>query len=353
MRPTTLWLGSPLLLLGGYLGLWPAPIEPVAWQPPAAPALEGAYALNDRLAAIEWRARELPGPEAITFDASGYAVMGTLDGRIVRASATTGETLETIVHTGGRPLGLEYDPAGRLVVADADLGLLRLEGGTIETLATGEGGVPFRFTDDLDIARDGTIYFTDASSRHSVHEFAHDILEHGPSGRLLAYHPESRRVERLIGGLCFANGVALGPDERFVVVVETASYRVTRRWLRGPKAGTSEVFIENLPGFPDNITYSPNRRVFWLAIGSPRDPVVDMLGPWPWLRKVISRLPKAIQPAPQRHAFVLALDEEGRPVESLQHHAPSSYSPIASVIEHDGWLYLGSFVRQGHGRLKL
>jgi hypothetical protein len=37
----------------------------------------------------------------------------------------------------------------------------------------------------------------------------------------------------------------------------------------------------------------------------------------------------------------------------LQHRAPDSYSPIASALERDGWLYLGSFAREGVARLKL
>jgi sugar lactone lactonase YvrE len=36
--------------------------------------------------------------------------------------------------------------------------------GAIEVLATEADGVPFGFTNDVDIAPDGTIYFTDASS---------------------------------------------------------------------------------------------------------------------------------------------------------------------------------------------
>ncbi|UWN52033.1 hypothetical protein ASALC70_04271 [Alcanivorax sp. ALC70] len=37
-------------VLAAYLLFWPVPIEPVAWDAPRAPALEGDYAVNDRLA---------------------------------------------------------------------------------------------------------------------------------------------------------------------------------------------------------------------------------------------------------------------------------------------------------------
>ena len=71
------------------------------------------------------------------------------------------------------------------------------------------------------------------------------------------------------------------------------------------------------------------------------------------VRKLISRLPAVLRPGPERHAYVLAVDEDGRLVESLQYRAPDSYSPVSSVVEHEGFLYLGSFARQGYGRVKL
>jgi hypothetical protein len=257
-----------------------------------------------------------------------------------------------LAQTGGRPLGLHHDAGGKLIVADANKGLLSVAEGKVTILAAEAAGVRFAFTDDLTIGQDGTIYFTDASSRWPVAKFTMDILEHRGSGRLLAYHPDTGKTEVLLKDLFFANGVALGPDEAYVLVTETSSYRVRRYWLRGGKAGQNDVFVDNLPGFPDNLTWSPTRKVFWVAIGSPRDPVLDKLGPHPLLRKMVARLPKALQPAPKRHAWVIGLDEKGTIVSDLQHVSPSSYSPIASVVEHDGWLYLGSFVRGGLARVK-
>jgi hypothetical protein len=145
--------------------------------------------------------------------------------------------------------------------------------------------------------------------------------------------------------------VALGPDDAYVLVAETGSYRVRRYWLRGELAGKSDVFMDNLPGFPDNITWSSTRRAFWLAMATPRDSGLDRLGPYPILRKVVARLPSALQPKPKRHAWVVALDEKTAVTADLQYASDNSYSPIASVIEHDGWLYLGSFSHPGVARV--
>lgn len=342
-----------LVGVGGYLAFGPTHLEPVAWEAPPPTPLEGVYAPNERLKSVEWWAKGLIGPEAVTFDPQGRLVTGLKDGRIVRL-APGSDDATLVADTKGRPLAMAYHPDGRLIICDAHKGLMALsEGGALEVLSSGEGGVPFRFVDDLAIAKDGVIYFSDASSRYTFESFVDDLMEHQLTGRLLKYDPATKQTTRLADGFSFANGVALGPDEAYVVLSETGAYRLWRVWLTGEKAGQKEVFLDALPGFPDNVRYSPARHVFWVAIGSPRNPLVDRLSGSPGLRKALSRLPKAVQPAPERHAFVLAVDEAGRPVESLQYRAKDSYSPIASAVEHDGWLYLGSFAREGVARVRL
>ncbi len=340
------------LALFGFLFLAPSALEPQAWVPPEPMAMTGVFALNDRLKPVEWWARQLVGPEAVAFDAQGRLVTGLADGRVVRL-AVGSDAAEVLVDTHGRPLALAYHPDGRLIICDAHRGLLALDlQGKLETLATTEGGVPFKFTDDLDIDADGVIYFSDASAHFSVEHFTEDLLEHQTSGRLLKYDPATKQVTRLGEGLSFANGVALGPDAQWVVVAEMGAYRLWKIWLKGERAGQKELFIV-LPGFPDNVRYSKSRRVFWVALGSPRNPLVDSLAGWPSVRKAIARLPKAVQPAPERHAFVVAVDENGQAVETLQYRAADSYSPVSTVLEHDGWLYLGSFIRDGVARVRI
>lgn len=61
----------------------------------------------------------------------------------------------------------------------------------------------------------------------------------------LTYHALS-----LICACRYANGVALSPDESFVAVAETSQFRVMRFWLKGPKAGQTDVLLDATPGFP-------------------------------------------------------------------------------------------------------
>lgn len=344
-----------LLALTGLLVLaWLlSPVEPVAWKPPPRVPLEGPYAPNERLQPIEWWAKQLIGPEAITIAPDGQLLAGLKDGRIVKLKVGV-DTPEVIADTKGRPLALAQHPDGRLIICDAHAGLLALDGsGKLETLATAQGGIPFNFVDDLAIAKDGTIYFSDASARNSIEHFTEDLLEHQTTGRVLKYVPGSKELTRVAGGFSFANGVALSGDESFLVVAETGTYQLWRIWLQGPKAGQKELFTDSLPGFPDNVRWSASRQGFWVAIGSLRKPEMDLLADWPNVRRIVAALPEALLPKPARQSYVLLVDLEGKPVESFQRDAPDSYSPIACATEHEGWLYLGSFAREGVARFKL
>jgi len=356
-----------LLLLGAlcaivllYLFFWPVPISPQAWSPPPAPPLSGQYQQNSRLAGVErlslGTGATRPGtgfaPEDVALDAQNRIYSGLDDGRIMRLQAD-GTSPEVFSNTHGRPLGLAFDPNGNLIVADAIKGLLSIApDGSVTVLTTSADTLPFGCTNDLDVAADGTIYFTDASSKFPLSNFTADLLEHRGNGRFLAYDPKTKTTRTLLGDLSFANGVAISPDQSFVLVVETGAYRIHRVWLTGAKRSQAEIFIDNLPGFPDGIS-SNGKDKFWLALVTPRDTALDKLLPHPFLRKVVARLPKFLQPAPKRYGFVLGLDPNGRVVENLQDGSPECYAQIANAVERQGSLYFGSIGESALGRYRL
>ncbi len=349
-----------VVLVVAYLLVFPVPISPGAWNPPTAPALAGQYQQNSRLNTIErlslGTGQPRPGagfaPEDVAIDAEGRIYTGLDDGRIMRLQADGMHPAEfTNIH--GRPLGLVFDTNGNLIVADANEGLLSIaRDGSVSVLTKSADGIPFGCTNDLDVAADGTIYFTDASSKFPLANFTADILEHQGNGRLLAYDPKTKATRTLMKDLYFANGIAVSPDQTFLLVAETGTYRVHRFWLTGPRQGQSEIFIDNLPGFPDGIS-SNGKDKFWLALVTPRDATLDKLLPHPFLRKVVYRLPKFVQPAPKRYSFVLGLDMNGKIVENLQNPAPDCYAEIANAVEHNGSLYFGSIGESTVGRFRL
>src|SRR6185295_9915052 len=162
-----------------YLLFWPVQISPVAWSPLSAPSLTAQYQQNSLLATTErlslGTGSPAPGtgfgPEDVALDAEGRIYTGLDDGRIMRLQ-TDGTKPEVFSNTHGRPLGLAFDPTGNLIIADAIKGLLSVaRDGAITVLATEADGLPFGCTNDLDVAADGTIYFTDASSKFPLTNF--------------------------------------------------------------------------------------------------------------------------------------------------------------------------------------
>jgi len=332
-----------LAVIAGYLLLWPVPIEPVAWRAPIAPALDGPFAQNDLLGgAVSLGVDQGIGPEDVAIDGRGNLYVGYEDGRVVRFRPD-GSGPQLLADTQGRPLGLDFAPDGNLIVADGYRGLLSISpAGAITVLSQGAGGIAFGFTDDVDVASDGRIYFSDASSKFGPAMKARDdIMEHGGHGRLLRYDPKSGQTEVLLDGLQFANGVALSRNEDFVLVNETGSYRITRYWLSGERAGQHDVFFANLPGIPDGISAN-GRGTFWVALFSPRNALLDGMSDKPFLRKVAFRLPGILQPQPAHHGFVLGLDEDATVTHNLQGTGPDTFAPITSVEQHGDTLYLGS-----------
>jgi sugar lactone lactonase YvrE len=335
-----------------YMLFWPVPVDPASWTPPALPELTGVYEPNTSLAAVERLGAGVGfGPECVVIDERGRLYAGMEDGRIMRFAAD-GSNPELFADTGGRPAGMNFDATGALIVADAFKGLLSISlNGTITVLTNEIDGQPILFANNLDIAADSTIYFSEASTKFTYDEVMLDGMEHRPYGRLLSYKPESQTTQLELDGLYFANGVAVSPDQSFVLVVETWKYRVRRYWLTGPKQGESDIFVDNLPGFPDNIT-SNGEDTFWLALvkGPEVRQSIDSLLPRPFLRKIILRLPESPM---ARYGFVLGLDMNGHVVQNLQDPTGEKYADITNATEHAGMLYLGSIDEDAIGRLPI
>lgn len=331
---------------GLYLAAWPVPVDPVAWRAPEDRGLTGAFAVNERLAgagAIDLGAYEGPEDVAVGQDGALYATASS--GKILRIEKDSGEVSD-FADTGGRPLGIESLSDGSFIVANAYSGIQAVSPqGVVTNLLTEIDGEPLAYADDLAVARDGVVYFSDASTkfgaeaRGGTYEASLlDILEHGAHGRVIAFDPRSGDARVLVDGLNFANGVAISADERFLLVAETGSYRILRHWLQGPDAGTTEVILDNLPGFPDNINSGTEGR-FWVGLVAPRDAKLDGLSDKPFLRKVVQRLPAFLRPQAVPSSHVIAIDGDGEVLLSLQDPA-AAYPAMTGGCETGQRLYL-------------
>ena len=357
-----LFIVLAVLLAGiAYLVLWPVPVKPQSWNAPVSTGYVGEYAPNEQLKNLDL----IPlaphhGPE----DAAARLVDGHLrifvavhDGNILQIDPEA-RTSQVFAKTNGRPLGLEFDKDNNLIVADAYRGILSVSpDGKVTVLTdTADDGSPIRYADDLDVASDGRIFFSDASTRFGAKEAKGTLqgsllalMEHSNDGRLMVYDPKDGTTSTVLDGLTFPNGVAMCPEDICVLLNETGTYAVKRVWLDGSKAKKVDNLFENLPGFPDNLNRAPDGS-FWLGLASPRSSALDKLSAKPFLRKVVQRLPAAMRPKAQNYGFVMNFSLDGHIINMLQD--PSGAYPVTTGVldAGDGWLYITSLSAKSLGR---
>jgi len=281
------------------------------------------------------------GPEDVLVDGGGRVYAGLADGRVVRLDPA-GAPPVTVARLPGRPLGLEFLGDDELLVCASDAGLLAvsLDGGGVRTLTDRVAGRRMIAVNNAAVAGDGTVYFTDSSTRFPVPEWRADLVQRTRSGRLLRRAPDGV-VTELLGGLEFANGVALAADGSWVAVAETGACRLHRVWLTGQDAGRSEIFVDGLSGYPDNLALGSDGLV-WVALPSQRTALLTRVQRLPSAaRTLIRRVPARMQPRPKPTVSVVAVDDGGRIVHELR-GVIDGFLLLTGVREVDGTLWFGS-----------
>jgi sugar lactone lactonase YvrE len=315
-------------------------IDPVRWTPPPVDPLP-------RFAPAELTIVPMPGdaPEDVVVDVDGNLWTGLVDGRIVRV--TPGGTTHVVADTGGRPLGLHVARDGRLLICDSHRGLLALDPrtGVLESLVTHVDGRPLKFCSNVAETADGTIYFTESTSRFHYEHFKAAVLEARGTGGLYRLDVDGT-VTTLVDGLYFANGLTTTTDA--LVFAETQGRRLSKYWLTGPHQGTVTSLAVNLSGMPDNISTGADGRI-WVALVCPVNTAADFLASRaPALRKLLWRLPEALQPRMPDEVWAVAFDPvDGAAVAGLrlQHR---QFGQVTGLVEHDGRLWMSSI---GHPAL--
>lgn len=328
MRRALKWLLAAAALIAAYLLFWPTPLDPYAWTPPLNPGTGpgSPFRPTQQLRSDEDLAATVIqtkfgdagrpvnfGPEDVAVrPGEGRVYTGIGDGSILSIDPASGET-RFFANTGGRPLGVTFDASGdTLYVADAKLGLLSVDrAGSVTVLANSADGEPATFADNLDVEGDGTVWYSAPTRQHTLAQVALDVWDSRPSGRLLRYDPATRTANVVLDNLFYANGVAVAQDDSFVLVAEFLAFRITRYWLDGERKGTHDVFADGLPGYPDNITRTPDGH-FLVGLSLERVPGLDKQRPHPWMVKVIYRLPAFLKPKPQFPGYLMEFDATGR-----------------------------------------
>lgn len=312
------------------------PIDPVRWTPPPVGELP-------LFGAAELTVVPMPGdaPEDVVVDAAGRLWTGLIDGRVVRVTPDGAATV--VAGTGGRPLGMHVARDGRVLICDSHRGLLALDPSTAQltSLVESIAGRPLRFCSNVTETSDGTIYFTESTSRFHFEHFEAAIIEARGTGGLYRLGTDGT-VTTLVDGLYFANGVTATADESALVFAETQGRRLSKYWLSGPQAGTVTPLAVHLPGMPDNISTGADGRI-WVAMVSPIVPAAERLAPLaPVLRRLVWRLPAALLPKIKPQVWVLAFDADtGAAIGGVQAQHPD-FGAVTGVVESGGRLWMSS-----------
>jgi ribose transport system permease protein len=332
--------------------------------PSALPGSGTPYALNNKISETEYIGLgELEGPEDVILDRDDHLYCGTRHGEIVRFFAPDHKRWEVFAHTGGFPLGLAFDREGTLLSCVGAMGLYAISKSGKVTELSAETSRSYtsivddarlRDPNDLDVAPDGRIYFTDSTKRYDAHDWALDSIESRPTGRLLVYDPKTGKTATLLDNYRYANGVCMAHDGKSLFFAESWACRVHRYWIEGPKAGSAECIIRDMPGYPDNINRASDGN-YWMAWLGMRTPSFDLALRHPAFRKRMTRrLPQDEWLFPNINTGgVVKFDEAGRIVETLGDMTGLSHPTVTSMREHKGYLYIGGILNNRVGRYRI
>jgi ribose transport system permease protein len=345
-----------------------AHVSPTYFDPLPLPSIrpddQTVFSINHALSNAEPIGLDkLDGPEDVIFDSKDNLYTVSRSGDIVRFSPPDYVDPEIFAHIGGQTLGIAMDADDTIHVCVSGMGLYAV--GRDRTVKKLLDQVPrsllsirddsrIRFAQDLDIAPDGRVFFSESTARFDIHDWAADSLEMRGNGRLLVYDPRSGKTKVVLRDLIFPSGVCVETNGLSALVAETWACRVSRYWFDGPRKGRFERVVENLPGFADNINRSSDGN-YWLALLGVRTPVHDLAMQMPGFRKrMAQRVAYDEWLYPNLNAGILVkFSESGKILNCLWDGEGQRHTTLTSMCEHRGYLYLGSIFNNRIGRVRL
>ena len=192
--------------------------------------------------------------EGPSFDAEGHLYIVDIPfGRIFRISPDGQWTL--VIEYDGWPNGLKIDPKGRILVADYMHGIMELDAkaGRMLPILTARNSESFKGCNDLHLASNGEIYFTDQGQTGL----------HDPTGRVFRL-ATSGRLDCLLDTGISPNGLVLDPGESVLFVAVTRDNAVWRLpFMKDGSVSKVGRFCSTFgPSGPDGMTMDSAGRLF-------------------------------------------------------------------------------------------
>ncbi|WP_411036373.1 ABC transporter permease [Shinella sp. BYT-45] len=332
--------------------------------PKRATSASDPFALNDGLAEVETIGMgEVEGPEDVILDRNDHLYTGTRHGTIVRFLAPDYRKSEIFARIGGHPLGLAFAENGDLLTCVGGMGVYKVSPAGEVSRVTDETNRSWlsviddsrlRLPDDLDVAPDGRIFFSEATIRYEMADWVVDALEGRGNGRLICHDPATGKTRTLLRGLIFPNGITICRDGQSLLFAETWACRISRYWFDGPDKGKRAVLIADLPGYPDNINRGSD-GTYWVALLGLRTPTFDLAMRKPGFRRRMARRIASDEwlfPNVNR-GCVVQISESGAILDVLWDEVGENHPSITSTCEHKGYLYLGGVSNNRIGRIRL
>ena len=329
------------------------------------PPLDGGLTPNDRLDAVPVAVDGITEPEDVLFD-SGALYVST--GRqVVRRSGPDFGRHEVVATLPGLAGALAMTVDGDLLVGVAGTGVVRVgpDGSTTAVVEVADDGVAVHCPTDLSVAKDGTVYVTDGSTRHQGGDWVRDLMEQNALGRLLRYDPRSGQTAVLARNLAYPSGVTVAIDGSGVLVSEAWDHRI-RRYQ--PDGSAPQAFRENLPGYPGRLSATADGyllAVFALRtqlvefVLTQRDYVEEMMRtiePDYWIRPALRSLNSGLEPLqggqirklgvikpwapPRSYGLVALLDPDGYPHSALHSRGGGSRHGVTSAKQYGDDVYI-------------
>uniref|UniRef100_A0A0N5A0J9 Str_synth domain-containing protein n=1 Tax=Parastrongyloides trichosuri TaxID=131310 RepID=A0A0N5A0J9_PARTI len=339
---------------------------------PNAKPLSGILAINDYLTKGERiLENKILGPEALVVENNTiYAT--TYDGKVVKIvdekivdfisfkNNKECGTYDTELKCG-RPLGIRKYKDDILIVADSYFGIFfvdfsrKIYKNGFELFMSSKyltKDKPAMMLNDFDIINDEDIYISDSSSKWDRRRFFHILSEAEPNGRVLKINLKTKDVSVIDENLFFPNGIQQ-ISKNAIVVAECGMARIWKIFINGDKKGTREIFIENLPGLPDNIRLSKYSNTLYVGLTGLRHAnslnMYDKIGKYPNIRnflakilpeKLFSKLPSLFV---KKHAIIIEINLNGSIISTYQDPESKVVQDASHVVDDENYLYLGSY----------
>ncbi|KAL8137214.1 hypothetical protein V2J09_003215 [Rumex salicifolius] len=291
-------------------------------------------------------------PEDVCVGKNGVVYAATRDGWIKKLYKDGSLENWKMVNTTGLLGIIEVKDSDYFVVCDTEEGLLKVSEDEVTVLTSEFNGSKIKFADEVVEGPDGSFYFSIPSTKFNNDYWYLDVLEAKPQGQLLRYDPSTKATSLAIDKLCFPNGVAVSQDQDYLLVCET--WKCLKYWLEGDQKGKTEVFVDNLPGGPDNIHLAPDGS-FWIALLQLTPRELEFVHKSKVAKHIIATFPTLVEivKGTTKKAMVVNVNAQGQITKRFDDPEGKVVSFVTTALEYEDHLYLGGLNFNFVGKLSL